>query len=402
MKTAYTFLTRRNLLKGSAAAAGALAYTASPAGGLFGRAHAQTLGEESAVLLVFLQGGYNALFGSADSFLGAGSFGVSSSNVRSLGNGLVIDAPTYGTLPTPALSRMASIGVNHGISSHGAAQMANWMMGTRSYPIALAASMGGDAPIRCAVVGSRLPAGTRPPEGGVTMQQITDVKSTIEALGGVIADPSVPNRAIAANGLVAGNAMSEGAFGAHPESLQSVSEGFGAGIATLQKPAQQLDYAQLASAYGVSTTATAVSSFTMQMLAAELMIQAGCKVVIAIHSGWDSHGDTSGTKVRTTMSNAILPGLRRFESRMMAAPGRNVVTAIFGDFSRSLPGSDHQRNLTATVIGKYVKGGTTGRVAANVSLPSGTPSVGGFWSYLAAVARAPQNPFGANPHALVL
>jgi hypothetical protein len=34
-----------------------------------------------------------------------------------------------------------------------------------------------------------------------------------------------------------------------------------------------------------------------------------------------------------------------------------------GDFSRSLPGSDDQPNLTATVIGKYVRVGTTGRVA---------------------------------------
>jgi hypothetical protein len=40
-------------------------------------------------------------------------------------------------------------------------------------------------------------------------------------------------------------------------------------------------------------------------------------------------------------------------------------------------------------------------MAANVTLPSGTPSVPGFWSYLATVAKASSNPFGANPHTAI-
>ena len=69
---------------------------------------------------------------------------------------------------------------------------------------------------------------------------------------------------------------------------------------------------------------------------------------------------------------------------------------------RKLSGSDHQGNLTATVIGKNVKPGTTGKVAANVGLPAGTPSIAGFWAYLAAAAKAPAASFGANPHPSIL
>jgi hypothetical protein len=97
-----------------------------------------------------------------------------------------------------------------------------------------------------------------------------------------------------------------------------------------------------------------------------------------------------------------MPGLRLFLTRMMADPTKNVVTVIMGDFSRSLPGSDHQPNLTATVFGKYVKPGTTGRVAANVGLPAGTPAVPGLYAYLAALLKVPGTPFGANPHTSII
>jgi hypothetical protein len=73
-----------------------------------------------------------------------------------------------------------------------------------------------------------------------------------------------------------------------------------------------------------------------------------------------------------------------------------------GDFARSLPGSNHQPNLSATVIGKYVQRGTTGRVDADVGLPPGTPGSLGLWSYLAAAGKVSTSPFGANPHPLVL
>src|SRR5688500_19906370 len=106
---------RRSLLKGAAAVGGAAAF-AGPSG-LIPSAFGQTA-QKSAVLMVFLRGGYNALFSNADSFAGAGTFGVTGTNTRALGSGLVVDNATYGTLPAAALTRMAAIGVNHGISSH--------------------------------------------------------------------------------------------------------------------------------------------------------------------------------------------------------------------------------------------------------------------------------------------
>ena len=69
------------------------------------------------------------------------------------------------------------------------------------------------------------------------------------------------------------------------------------------------------------------------------------------------------------------------------------------DFARSLPGSDHQPNLTATVIGKYIKQGTTGRTdLGGVGLAPNTPGIPGMWSLLAAAAKVDNGPFGANLH----
>jgi hypothetical protein len=71
-----------------------------------------------------------------------------------------------------------------------------------------------------------------------------------------------------------------------------------------------------------------------------------------------------------------------------------------GDFARSLPGSDHQPNMSVTVFGKHVAVGTTGKTDANVGLSPSTPGMKGLWSYLAAVSGVAANPFGANPHPL--
>ena len=146
---------------------------------------------------------------------------------------------------------------------------------------------------------------------------------------------------------------------------------------------------------------TGVTNFRTQMMAAELMVQAGANVIYAEDGGWDTHGDTDGATVRNMMGTRILPPLNTFMTRLLEAPNRNVTVAIFGDFARSLPGSDHQGNLTATVIGKNVRVGTTGRGADNVSLPAGTPGIQGLWAYLAAVTRAVDQPFGANPHTAI-
>jgi hypothetical protein len=141
-----------------------------------------------------------------------------------------------------------------------------------------------------------------------------------------------------------------------------------------------------------------VNSFKAKLAAAELMVRAGTNVISLFDGGWDTHGDRTGTVVRNKMTSYVLAPLNTFLTRMVQDPTRNVVVMIMGDFSRSLPGSDHQPNLSATVIGKFVKQGTTGRTAnGTVTLPAGTPSSAGLWSYLAAVTKA-ESPFGANQH----
>lgn len=388
-------LSRRHLLAGAAGAA-ALATLPRPA-------QAQTA-EKSALLVIHLSGGYNALFCSPDSFAPAGTFGVTSSNIKSLGNGLFVDAATYGVnLPASAQAAMATIGLRHGLSSHDPARVAEWSDGTRSYALQLAAAMGGAAAIKCAVVGSNQPLGPKPAEGNVSMQVITDLSSTIAALGGGSTSTIVPDRAKAAAALTSARTMSAADLAASAKSLVSVKNAYDSSIAVLQQGSQAFNYATIAAAYGVGSTTTAVTSFTTKMLAAELMVLAGANVIIAVDSfSWDSHGDTTGSAVRTRMNSVILPGLKVFVERMMAATGRNVTTAILGDFARSLPGSDHANAVSATVMGKRVKVGTTGRVSSSVTLPSGSPSSLGFWSYLADLARSPTNPFGADPHAALV
>src|SRR5262245_8344574 len=102
-------MSRRAFLQGSLATL-ALARFARPA--------AADDGDERGMLfIVYLSGGYNALFSSADSFLGAGTFGVRPDNVLRLGNGLVVDS-SFAALPQWAREHMASVGVAHGQSDH--------------------------------------------------------------------------------------------------------------------------------------------------------------------------------------------------------------------------------------------------------------------------------------------
>ena len=141
------------------------------------------------------------------------------------------------------------------------------------------------------------------------------------------------------------------------------------------------------------------------MAAAELMVRTGTSLVFAQDSGWDSHGDSSGASVRSMFQQRIAPGLRTFLGRMVdgaAAQQRNVIVAIFGDFHRSLPGSDHQANGAALVVGKTLKNATTGKTDAKVSLAPGTPGIDGLWQLLAAAAKVKASPFGPNPHASLL
>jgi hypothetical protein len=387
---------RRQWLQGVAGLTGAAA--AARLGLMPSTAFAQQAPEKAALLVVFLNGGYNALFGSADSFASDNTFGVTASNQRPLGNGLVIDGPTFGNLPAFALEHMATVGVRHGLTSHEAAQDHCFMAGNSNAALKLAAAMGGEGAIKCVQLGGAGIPGGRDPENGVTLQTISDLRSTIAALGG-ITDPTVPDRAIAERALAASRFMSTKTLAVSPRMTRTLGEGYGAAVETLQRPVKTYDYVALANAYGFAPSVTAVTNFTTQVAAAEVMIEAGANVCCAVNGGWDTHGDRDGMAVRGMMNDRILPALKVFINRMVADPTRNVNVMIIGDFSRSLPGSDHAAGVSATVIGKNVRVGTTGRVDGDVRLSAGTPQGLGLWAYLSRLVNLPFQPFGSNPHA---
>lgn len=395
MKTS-SGISRRALLQGTSIAAAAAWLCRGSR-----TAHADPA-QRPCVVTIFLSGGHNAFFGSADSFVTNGSFGVTSGNILDAGSGVFVDRGTFGTMPAVALSHMASIGVKHGLSSHTAARPALWNHGGKAAHVLLAKAMGGDAAIKCAAIGS-LPPGPNLAEGDVSVQLINDLAPTLSALGATTSsDPRRAARDVALTDLRAATSMSQRSLSRSPGSLRSVADGYASATGVLARPAQAISYADLAPAYGMATTRTALyGDFRMHMLAAEVMVHAGANVVAVRGPGLDSHGDVDGVDERSRMSR-IMAGLNIFLTRTLAMTNRNVVTVIFSDFSRSLPGSDHAPNLTATVIGNKVKQGTTGKVTSAVALPAGTPGIPGFWAYVAKAAGVTAEPFGANPHPLVL
>lgn len=392
-------LNRRELLAKTLGATGAVAASGLlPGAGLFVPRAAAQSAPKNAVLVVFLRGGYNALFGSADSFSGAGVFGVTNANMLALSNGLVVDS-SFGQLSPFAQQNLATVGVRHGIAAHGAAQQAHFSVGNANPLLKLADAMGGTGSIPCAVVGSAMPPGPRAAVGSVSLQQVTDMQATIDALGGGAPDPTMPRRELAAMGVMASRDMSMPPLQGNPESLATVREGYDVAVTTLTTPAKPFNPQELLQAYGLQ--GTTVNSFAAQMAAAELMIRAGTSVVTAVDTqGWDTHGDRTGARARQLFTTRIVPGLKAFTDRMVVEEGGNVTVVIFGDFARSTPGSDHATVTVATVMGSNVKQGTTGRVTANVGLPQGAPGIDALWGYIATLAEAPEavRAFGGNPH----
>ena len=69
----------------------------------------------------------------------------------------------------------------------------------------------------------------------------------------------------------------------------------------------------------------------------------------------------------------------------------------------------HSEILSASVMGKYVKTGTTGRAYDNVNAYSDERFIDGplggvqeLWAPISEALKVPSNLFGANPHPLVL
>lgn len=339
-------MTRRTMLKGGASLAGALA--------LGRRLSADTLvpGERPALVVFWLNGGPAGLFNSAGSFLRSGAFGVTASNTSDLGNGLFVDAGSLGTLPVAARRNMASINFRHEIvRPHEHARAAVLQAGARSQLLRTAAAMP-DGPIRCAVVNDLgLPKGVESnpaSEGGVSFDRIVDFAG-IE------------------RGLVAGRER------------------------------------DVRAVYGVPRDAKTVCDQRATFAAVEMLVRGGANVIFAqpAYTGradrqFDTHEDDAGVEARAVMA-PITPSLATFLERVLALPERNVVTLLVGEFSRTMPKSDHEPGGTATVIGKYVKTGTAGPQRPDGSPPSDAPPPEALWAYTSAALRLGSAPFGRNP-----
>jgi len=340
-------LTRRSVLLGIGA--GALALP-----GLSRRARAAPPREIAALAIVYLNGGPAGLFNSAGSFLRSGAFGVTHDNVRDLGNGLVVDAASFGALPAPALAHMASINFKHGYDRHDFARAALLQSGSRSNLLLLAQTFPDPAPIRCAVVNTLgLPDGVDrdpPREAGIGLGRVAE----LDEIGLVGAAPGV--------------------------------------------------VAETRAAYRVAATANLIGDAATSLCAAELLLRAGTSVVFTqpLYAGrpdrqLDTHHDANGVEARRIFGTVLAP-LQTFVARTLALPNRNVVIALVGEFSRTTGASDHEPGGTATVIGKRVKTGTAGPQTETGAPPPGAPPPAALWAYLASVLGVEDHPFGVNSH----
>jgi len=306
--------------------------------------------ERSSLVVVYLNGGPAGLFNSAGSFLRSGAFGVTHDNIRSVGNGLMVDAGSFGALPAIALQHMASINFKHGYERHDVARAALLQTGSRSNLLMLAQALD-PAPLRCAIVNTLgMPDGVDrdpPREGGIALARVAELDE-------------IP---------VDGSALS-----------------------------------QARGAYGIHASTNVVGDTATSFAAAELLVRAGTGVVFTqpMYAGrpdrqLDTHGDTAGAEARKLYASIAAP-LATFVSRALALVDHNVVIALVGEFSRTVGASDHEPGGTATVIGKYVKTGTAGPQTETGAPPPNTPPVAGLWAYLASAMRVADRPFGANPN----
>ena len=291
---------RRGFLKGLGVAAGAAVGTRIAGKEWEQEARAATA-EPTTVISVFLNGGYNALFGSADSFQG-NSFGVTGGNIISLGNNLVVDsvfqpiiggANGNGLNPSQTFwrSRLVSMGNRHGSTDHGTAQRNNFTDGATSLPLQLAAAIGGDASFKAVALGD-MPAGPNGAVDGVSMQRLQNVSDAQTILTGGQPNFNVPARNVAAEALTRANTMSGAAIERNKESLVTFKDGYATQIDALRKPVQRVDVGAIRQAYG-NTNENAgfgggLGGMNAKMAAAEMLMRAGANFIYLRDNGRDT------------------------------------------------------------------------------------------------------------------
>jgi hypothetical protein len=338
--------TRRQALQGGAALTGAAALGRLP--GI--RAGARE--DRPALVVLWLNGGPAGLFNSAGSFLRNGAFGVTPESVRDLGGDLLVDRESLGSLPAPAREHMASINFRHGVvRPHEEARAAVLEESGHSRLLRMAAAFPG-AEKRCAVVNDLgFPAGVSadpPAEDGVALERVVESEAVTSRVG--------------------------------VSRWKEIREAYGAP--------------------GRSAIGDTASTFA----AVEALVASGTGVVFAqpAYTGrpdrqFDTHEDDSGAAARAVMA-PITPLLSIFLARALAMPGRNVVTLLAGEFSRTVPRSDHEPGGTATIIGRFLRAGTAGPQSPDGAPPLDAPPPEALWACAAAALRLGRSPFGGNPH----
>ncbi len=339
--------TRRQALQGSAALAGALSL------GKWPLARPEAPAEQPALVVFWLNGGPAGLFNSAGSFLSNGAFGVTPSNVRDLGGGLLVDADSLGALPADARAHMASINFRHGVvRPHEQARAAVLESRGRSQLLRMAAAMP-RAARRCAVVNDLgFPAGVAADaaaEGGIVIERVVETADTARRAG-----------------------------------VERWSE--------------------ICAAYDAPIDRASIADQRLTFAAAEALVRDGVGVVFAqpAYTGradrqFDTHEDDSGSAARAVMA-PITPSLSTFLERSGKMPGRRVVTLLVGEFSRTFPQSDHEPGGTATLIGESVRTGTAAPQRPDGSPPLDAPPPDALWACCADALGLASMPFGPNPH----
>jgi hypothetical protein len=415
-------LSRRALLKGALAAGGAA--VGSRIGGPFVR-DALAATEPAHFVHIFFNGGLNALFsGNADKFLTGNLFGVTSTNIKEIGNGVFTDESTFGTFPQLALDHWGAIGMKHNNALHTTPQnlksggeRAILKDGEDCYLNKLAHAMGGDSPFKAVYFGDRAPAyQDQPAYEGVPLQRVSSLSDALTTLGaGDAPDPSAPNRNLTAAALEASAVMSKRQFQTSPSRLGALTDAYTSAVAGLRKPPPKpVTFAEISEAYGLGES-TDVKSFASMLAGAEIMIRAANSNVINITdsglASWDFHQTSGGASSNGLYSrrkmlgtngfsgNRIAP-IKTFLERMLDFEGHNVVVCVSGELVR-LPNGDHGDGTVAALFGKRVKKGVSFGVDAKSRFSTSTPTVKGFWAAVATACGVSGQPFGPNPHTLV-
>jgi hypothetical protein len=375
---------------------------------------------------IFFNGGLNALFaGNADKFTGSNLFGVTDSNVKAIGNGVVTDASTFGTFPQVALDHWAAIGMRHGSALHttpqnlnGGGERAILKDGNDCALNKLAAAMGGDSAFKAVYFGDRPPAYREQPAfEGVSLQRITSLGDAMRTLG--VEGGAAPSGANARDGfasaLESSSALSKPQMARNESRLAGARDAYGSAVASLRMVrTQKLTASEIDRAYGLNGS-TKIDSFAAMLAGAEVMVRAGGSNVVNVTdfglASWDFHQVSGGKSQNGFYSRRKFLGegafkgnriaaLRTFLERILTLEGRNVVVAISGELVR-LPNGDHGDGTVAAVFGKTMKQGVSFGVDERSRFAADTPTPKGFWAAIAAACGVPGQPFGPNPHRLV-